>query len=237
MKRTTLTNKKNIKFKKCYEIDVIYHITQFNSKIKKHNDSIFWIAHFSNGNGYLNYEVYCDSKLIHSNYGFDYKDDPECYSEDSDSPDIYDDSLSWFSQEIGQIIDFEATIEIDNFLSSLNIKALYGIKNPKVIYEYSSDEVNTKNFTFFELKYKSYGKLINFINGLIELVEDYEYTIETMLELEKKDELPKELEKELNKQITQLDYLFKNIQTGIEAMKYHEDKIKFKYNEFDIFIN
>jgi hypothetical protein len=229
-KKTDNPKKNTIRFERCSAIDIIYDITEFKSKNENFNNSKFWIAYFETDDGYMNYEIYSDSCLLHADNSYD-------YIADSDSVDIFDDSLNLLSDLIGEIINFDCITEIKRFLTSINIIVEYGIKKPKVINESSLGVVNTKIFTFSELKSKRYGDLMVFFDGLLEVAEDIEYSIEDILELEKENELTKELEKELNFLTTQLDYMFKNIQTCNDVIKFLEDKVKFAFNEFTIFIN
>ncbi len=86
------------------------------------------------------------------------------------------------------------------------------------------EAINTNLYTLFQLKYKKYGNLINFVEGLTEVIFDLEEIVDALETLQLKGELTPELEKTMNLHITQLDYLYKNLNTGLEAMRYHEDK-------------
>lgn len=96
------------------------------------------------------------------------------------------------------------------------------------------ETINTRLYTLFQLKYKKYGNLINFIEGLNEVISDLEVIVLDLESLQLKGKLTPELEKTLNIHITQLDYLYKNLNTGLEAMRYHEDKVFVELNDMMI---
>ncbi len=237
MKSRSSTEKKIVKFEKFYEIDVIFNITQINLKNKKHKSSNFWIAYFSVDNEYLNCEIYCDSELIYADYSLDFCGETECNSEDFQTPNIYYSSLDWVNQQIGDVLNFEPVNNINEFLSALNIKPEFKTKKENEFEENSTESVNTRIFTLEELKLKKYVNLKYSLDIILEEAESIEYCIEELLELEKENGLTEENEKALNFLTTQLDYLFKNIQTIIKALQYHEDKVKYTINEFIIFNN
>jgi hypothetical protein len=85
------------------------------------------------------------------------------------------------------------------------------------------EALNTKLFTFEELKYKSYSKLYKFIDSLNGLILDLEIDISDIEEVEiETGELTKELSDALNCLITQLDYVNKNLNTALKALEYNE---------------
>lgn len=89
------------------------------------------------------------------------------------------------------------------------------------------ESLNTKLFTFDELKYKSYSKLYEFVNTLNGLILDLEIEIADIEELEflNGGELPEVLNEALNSRITQLDYMYKNLNTALKALEYNEKEV------------
>lgn len=88
------------------------------------------------------------------------------------------------------------------------------------------EALNTKLFTFEELKYKSYSKLYQFIDSLNGLILDLEIDISDIEEVEiETGELTKELSDALNSLITQLDYVNKNLNTALKALEYNERQV------------
>lgn len=88
---------------------------------------------------------------------------------------------------------------------------------------------NARIFSIEELKFKPYGLLMNSLNTFIEVASELEEYIEEMEELEiEQGFLDSETHAEVNLVSTQLDYLYQNIKTTIDAMKYKEDKAFFK---------
>jgi hypothetical protein len=85
------------------------------------------------------------------------------------------------------------------------------------------EAINTKLFTLNELKYKSFSKLYEFLNGLEEVALELEANIFFIENLEKENGfLDKNMNDTLNDLITQLDYVIANIKTGVEAMTFCE---------------
>jgi hypothetical protein len=231
MKKATTTKQTILKFEKCYEIDIIYHITELICKNENDKNSTFWIAYFKDEEQIMHFEIYRDSKLIQSHYSYDYSYDEESFQ-------IFNDSLDWISDNIGEIVEFDCLCyNYDKFFSSMNIIAKYGLVKPEVNNKYIVDGINTKLFNFEELMIKSYGQLLIFFNELTDIAQEFEDYVEEKTQMEIENKLIPELEKELNIVVTALDYIYKNIQVCIEAMKYQEDKTKLNYNEFTVNLN
>jgi hypothetical protein len=231
MKNVKTTKPNILYFEKCYELDFIYHIKNFINKNEIENNSKYWIAYFHDEKELQYFEIFCDSKLIHSYHSSN-------YNYDDDSSQIIDDSLDWISDNIGEFLDYECVcISFDEFFSSLGVKVKFGLEKPLILDKQTVDEINTNLYSFFQLKYKKYGNLINFIDGLTEVISDLEEIVDALEKLQLKGELTPELEKTMNLHITQLDYLYKNLNTGLEVKKYHDDKTKFKHNEIILNLN
>jgi len=95
------------------------------------------------------------------------------------------------------------------------------------------EAVNTKLFKLNELKYKPYSTLYEFVEGIKEVAMEIEDDIETIEMLEDENGgLDKNMTEQLNYLTTQLDYLVKNLSTGIAALKYCESKNFITMNGF-----
>jgi hypothetical protein len=97
------------------------------------------------------------------------------------------------------------------------------------------EAINTKLFTLNELKRKSYSNLFQFVEGLKEIGTELEDEIETIEMIE--DEtgaIDNDMLEVLNHLTTQLDYIYINLNTGLEAIRYHEDKVFVEVNDMMI---
>ena len=95
--------------------------------------------------------------------------------------------------------------------------------------------VNTKIFRIEELQFKPYGLLMKTLNSLVEVVSEFEAHLEEIEELEKEQGfLDSETLADMNLITTQLDYLYRNIKTAIDAMKYQEAKAFFKVTDLPL---
>lgn len=95
--------------------------------------------------------------------------------------------------------------------------------------------INTRLFSLEELQFKKYGVLINGLNMLVELASELEYSLEEINELESEQGfLDSETLSDMNFITTQLDYLYKNLNTTLAAMKFQEAKAFFKVTDLPL---
>lgn len=90
-----------------------------------------------------------------------------------------------------------------------------------------SEEINTKLYSFNELKEFSYGKLLLFNSDLVGVIDELEFMkidIESILN----DELTDKDIADLAFIDGQLRYLYKNYYTSIDALVYQESKVFLK---------
>jgi hypothetical protein len=85
--------------------------------------------------------------------------------------------------------------------------------------------INTKLFSAKDLKSKKYGDLIVFLEELLEVAEDLEYSLDEIKLTEEEDGyLTPEMLSEMKFMDTQLDYVFKNIKIVMSALNSMEIK-------------
>lgn len=85
--------------------------------------------------------------------------------------------------------------------------------------------INTKLFSAKDLKSKKYGDLIVFLEELLEVAEDLEYSLDEIKLTEEEDGyLTPEMLSEMKFMDTQLDYFFKNIKIVMLALNSMEIK-------------
>jgi len=85
--------------------------------------------------------------------------------------------------------------------------------------------INTKLFSVKDLKNKKYGDLVVFLEGLLEVAEDLEYSLDEIKLTEEEDGyLTPEMLSEMKFMDTQLDYVFKNIKIVMSALNSMEIK-------------
>lgn len=98
------------------------------------------------------------------------------------------------------------------------------------------ESINTRLFTVEELKFKKYANLIESLEIIVDSTCDLEWALEEIEEIEKEQGfLGSEMLSEMNYITTQLDYLYKNINTIISAMKCYEAKSFFKVRDLPLF--
>lgn len=98
------------------------------------------------------------------------------------------------------------------------------------------ESVNTRLFTIEELRFKKYANLMETLHIIIDSSCDLEWAMEEIEEIEQEQGfLGSEMLSEMNYITTQLDYLYKNIDVIISAMKYHESKSFFKVHDLPLF--
>ena len=94
---------------------------------------------------------------------------------------------------------------------------------------------NTKIFRIEELQFKPYAVLMKSLNSFIEVASELEQCLEEIEELENEQGfLDSETLADMNLITTQLDYLYQNIKTSIDAMKYQEAKSFFKITDLPL---
>ena len=85
--------------------------------------------------------------------------------------------------------------------------------------------LNTKLYTFDELKYKPYYQLFQFVDGLKTIIFDFEDEIESLEMMEaEQGYLTSEMTESLNTITTQLDYVTRNLKTAITALDFKATK-------------
>ena len=85
--------------------------------------------------------------------------------------------------------------------------------------------INTKLFSAEHLKTKKYGDLVVFLEGLLEVAEDLEYSLDEIKLTEEEDGyLSPEMLSEMKFMDTQLDYVFKNIKIAVSVLDSMEMK-------------
>jgi hypothetical protein len=85
--------------------------------------------------------------------------------------------------------------------------------------------INTKLFSAEDLKIKKYGDLVVFLEGLLEVAEDLEDSLDEIKLMEEEDGyLNSEMLSEMKFMDTQLDYIFKNIKIAVSVLDSMEMK-------------
>lgn len=96
------------------------------------------------------------------------------------------------------------------------------------------EELNTRLFSFDELIKKSYIGLLEFTQGLQELIDEFE---DMRLELESEEQNTPEEIQDLVFIDSQLRYVYHNLNVGIDALAHHEAKSFCVVNESLICLN
>jgi hypothetical protein len=95
--------------------------------------------------------------------------------------------------------------------------------------------INTKLFSAEHLKLKKYGDLVVFLEGLLEIAEDLEDSLDEIKLMEEEDGyLTPEIVSEMKLMDTQLDYIFKNIKITISVLDSMEMKSFVKIKDFPL---
>jgi hypothetical protein len=98
------------------------------------------------------------------------------------------------------------------------------------------ESVNTRLFTVEELSFKKYANLMETLQIMIDSSCELEWALEEIEEIEQEQGfLGSEMLSEMNYITTQLDYVYKNIDVIISAMKYQESKSFFKVRDLPLF--